>query len=126
MKPKKILIIEDEDGLREIIQLTLETVAGWEVVAVTSGSEGLAQAKANRPDAILLDVMMPNMDGIETFQRLQSTAETQDIPTIFLTAKARSAEHQQFVNLGILGVITKPIKALDLVQQIRKILKWSE
>jgi CheY-like chemotaxis protein len=124
MKPKKILIIEDEDGLREIIQLTLETAAGWEVVAVTSGSEGLVQAQTNRPDAILLDIMMPDMDGIMTFQTLQANPETQGIPTIFLTAKARNSEHQQFMRIGVSGVITKPVKALDLVRQIREILRW--
>lgn len=124
MKPKKILIIEDEDGLREIIQLTLEAVAGWEVVATTSGRTGIAQALVDRPDAILLDVMMPDMDGIMTFQTLQANPKTQDIPTIFLTAKARNSEHQQFMKLGIAGVIAKPVKALDLIQQIREIFQW--
>jgi CheY-like chemotaxis protein len=124
MTTKKVLVIEDEDGLREIIQFSLEAVAGWDVVAVASGKEGIAIAQTLQPDAILLDVMMPEMDGIATFQQLQANALTQNIPTIFLTAKARGNEQQQFRELGVAGVITKPIKAQDLVEQIRAILHW--
>jgi CheY-like chemotaxis protein len=123
---KKILAIEDEDGLREIIQFSLEAAAGWEVITAASGSEGLAKAKIEQPDAILLDVMMPDMDGVETFRQLQANDLTQNIPTIFLTAKAKNSEQQQFMDLGISGVITKPIKALDLVEQIREILEWRD
>lgn len=69
---------------------------------------------------------MPDMDGVETFRHLQTHAPTRTIPTIFLTAKARSSEQQQFLDLGVAGVITKPIKAQDLVEQIRGILRWLE
>jgi CheY-like chemotaxis protein len=126
MKPKKILVIEDEDGLREITQFSLEAAAGWDVSTAVSGSEGLIKAEAEQPDAILLDVMMPDMDGTETFQRLQSNPATQSIPTIFLTAKARGSEQQALIDLGVLGLITKPIKPQELVEQIREILNWSE
>lgn len=126
MKPKKILVIEDEDGLREIIQFSLEAIAGWNVLCAVSGREGIAIAKTELPDAILLDVMMPEMDGIETLKHLQEDAQTQHIPTIFLTAKARGSEQQQFMDLGVLGVITKPIKAQDLVDQIKAIVNQHE
>jgi CheY-like chemotaxis protein len=126
MKPKKILVIEDEDGLREITQFSLEAAAGWDVSTAVSGSEGLIKAEAEQPDAILLDVMMPDMDGTETFQQLQSNPATRSIPTIFLTAKARGSEQQALINLGVLGLITKPIKPQELVDQIREILNWTE
>jgi CheY-like chemotaxis protein len=126
MAPKKILVIEDEDGLREITQFSLEAAAGWDVLTAASGSEGLIIAEAEQPDAILLDVMMPDMDGMETFRQLQSNPTTQAIPTIFLTAKARGSEQQALIDLGISGLITKPIKPQDLVEQIRDILHWQE
>ncbi len=126
MTTKRILVIDDEDGIREIIQICLEAVAGWDVLTAASGSEGLAKAEASQPDAILLDVMMPDMDGSTTFQQLQANTATQHIPTILLTAKAKISEQQQFINLGVAGVITKPVKAQDLVDQIREILNWSD
>jgi CheY-like chemotaxis protein len=126
MTPKKILVIEDEDGLREITQFSLEAAAGWDVSTAVSGSEGLIKAEAEQPDAILLDVMMPDMDGTETFRQLQSNPATRSIPTIFLTAKARGSEQQALIDLGVLGLITKPIKPQELVDQIREILNWKE
>jgi DNA-binding response OmpR family regulator len=126
MATKRILVIDDEDGLREIIQFSLEAVAGWDVCTAASGSEGLVKAEAEQPDAILLDVMMPDMDGPETFRQLKAQAATQDIPTIFLTAKARGSEKQLLINLGIAGVIVKPIKPQELVDQIQEILNWHD
>jgi CheY-like chemotaxis protein len=126
MAIKRVLVIDDEDGIREIIQICLEAAAGWEVFTAASGSEGLANAQSTQPDAILLDVMMPDMDGPTTFRQLQANAATQHIPTILLTAKAKISEQQQFIDLGVTGVITKPFKALDLVNQIRQILNWKE
>lgn len=126
MMTKKILVIDDEDGIREIIQICLEVAAGWEVLTAASGSEGLAIAKQQQPDAILLDVMMPDMDGPTTFRQLQADATTAHIPTILLTAKAKISEQQQFIDLGVTGVITKPFKAQELVDQIRAILNWRQ
>jgi len=121
---KRILVIDDEDGIREIIQISLEVAAGWEVLTASSGNEGLVTANIEQPDAILLDVMMPDMDGPTTFRQLQANAATQGIPTILLTAKAKISEQQQFIDLGVAGVITKPFKAVDLVTTICKILSW--
>ncbi|MBD0343857.1 MAG: response regulator [Coleofasciculus sp. Co-bin14] len=126
MTTKRILVIDDEDGIREIIQICLEAAAGWEVLTAASGSEGLVTAQEEQPDAILLDVMMPDMDGPTTFGHLQSNITTQHIPTILLTAKAKISEQKQFIDLGVTGVITKPFKAQDLVNQIREILNWSD
>ncbi|HEY9633267.1 MAG TPA: response regulator [Coleofasciculaceae cyanobacterium] len=126
MTTKRILVIDDEDGIREIIQICLEAAAGWEVMTAASGSEGLTTAQTSQPDAILLDVMMPDMDGPTTFRHLQTNRATQHIPTILLTAKAKISEQKQFIDLGVTGVITKPFKAQDLVNQIREILNWGE
>lgn len=125
MNNKRILVIDDEDGVRDIIQITLETVAGWEVIAADGGQEGLEMAIAQQPDAILLDVMMPNLDGPATFKQLQANPKTQHIPTILLTAKAKSSEQQQYANLGVSGVIVKPFDAQNLVNQIRGLLGWT-
>ncbi|NEP20081.1 MAG: response regulator [Leptolyngbya sp. SIO4C1] len=121
---KRLLVIDDEDGVREIIQISLQTAAGWEVLSASSGSAGLAIAQTELVDAILLDVMMPEQDGISIFQQLQIAPKTQSIPVIFLTAKARLSEQRQFVEVGAAGVIVKPFQARDLVRQIEAILGW--
>ncbi|MDJ1185585.1 response regulator [Roseofilum casamattae] len=125
MSPPRVLVIDDDDGVREIIQISLEAAAGWDVAVAASGREGVEMAIATQPDAILLDMMMPDMDGRATYQVLQNRAETARIPTILLTAKAKSSEKQQFIQeLGVTGVITKPFDARGLVQQICELLDW--
>jgi len=125
MTTKRILIIDDDDSVREIIQISLEVAAGWEAITACCGSEGLVLAETEQPDAILLDVMMPDMDGATTFKRLQANPKTQNIPTILLTAKAKMSEKQQFIQLGVTGVITKPFEPMDLVDQICTLLQWA-
>lgn len=121
---KQVLVIDDDDGVRQIIQLSLETVAGWKVWTASSGKEGVAIAQARAPDLILLDVMMPEQDGIAVFQTLQSQVMTKPIPTIFLTAKAQESDHQQLMELGVQGIIVKPFQARELAHQITTILGW--
>lgn len=124
--PKRILLIDDEDGARRIIQFSLEAAAGWEVFTAASGAEGLSIAAKELPDAILLDVMMPDLDGPATFKQLQENLTTRSIPVIMLTAKASPTEHQPLAQLGIAGIITKPFKIPALIAQIRKILNWQD
>jgi CheY-like chemotaxis protein len=81
----RILIIDDEDDIREVAQVALELVGGWTVLSARSGAEGLAMALEEKPDAILLDVMMPDMDGTATFRQLQAHFETEQIPVLLLT-----------------------------------------
>jgi CheY-like chemotaxis protein len=119
-------MIDDEIGIRTVVQIALKAIAGWEVLIAASGAEGLAIAQTQRPDVILLDVMMPEMDGIATFQHLQADPVTQTIPVILLTAKAQVSEQQQFAELPVAGLITKPFKAPELVKQIRSLLQWNE
>jgi CheY-like chemotaxis protein len=122
---KQILIIDDEDSVREIIQISLELLANWDVLTASSGSEGIAIAESEHPDVILLDVMMPYMDGPTTLKQLQTNTKTCDIPTIMLTAKAQISERQQLNSLGVLGVITKPCLPQDLVDEICRMLNWN-
>lgn len=122
--PKRILIIDDEETIQTVVQFGIKMSAGWEVFTASSGSEGIQTAQTEKPDVILLDVMMPEMDGIATFKELQSRAETEKIPVILLTAKAQTAEKRQFNDLGVSGVITKPFNSLDLPEQITRILHW--
>lgn len=121
---KRVLVVDDDDGVREIIQLSLETVAGWDVLLAATGREGFAIATTEKPDLILLDVMMPEEDGIEIYKQLQAEPSTQAIPTILLTAKAQISERQEFMELGIVGIITKPFQARALVEEIIALLNW--
>lgn len=122
---KRILIIDDEDDIREIVQLTLETVQGWRVLTAGSGEDGVASASKERPDAILLDVMMPNMDGPATLQELRAKPETRAIPVILLTAKVQSADRRRFASMGVQAVISKPFDPLKLAEQITAALRWN-
>ncbi|EKQ66831.1 response regulator with CheY-like receiver, AAA-type ATPase, and DNA-binding domains [Leptolyngbyaceae cyanobacterium JSC-12] len=115
---RRILIIDDEDDIREATQVCLEATGDWEVLTASSGNEGLLKAESERPDAILLDVMMPGMDGITTFQELQTNPQTQNIPVILLTAKAQTAEQRQFNQLNVVAVITKPYDPFSLSAQL--------
>jgi DNA-binding response OmpR family regulator len=124
MTTKRVLIVDDDIGIRRIVELSLNSIANWEVLSASSGAEGVAIAQTELPDAILLDVMMPGMDGIETFIEMQANPSTKPIPIILLTAKTKISEQQLFNNIAIAGVITKPFKAPQLVDQIRSILNW--
>lgn len=124
--PKLILLIDDEDGARQIIQFSLEAAAGWKVLTAASGPEGLEIAAGEKPDAILLDVMMPDMDGIATFQCLQDNPITQPIPVILLTAKTPSTEQNYLATLKVAGIIIKPFKIQALVAFIRSMLQWTD
>lgn len=122
---KRILLIDDEDDIREVAQLSLEMMGGWQVIAAESGPEGVVQADLEQPDAILLDVMMPDQDGLVTFQQLRENPATKQIPVILLTAKVQATDQRQFAELGVSGVITKPFEPLTLADQVAIILGWS-
>lgn len=123
---RRILIIDDEVGIRQIVQIALKAIAAWEVLMAASGQEGVAIAQSEQPDAILLDLMMPGMDGVTTLEHLKANPLTQAIPVILLTAKAQVLEQKQFAELSVAGIITKPFKAPDLATQIRSFLGWNE
>lgn len=119
---KLILIIDDDDDVRETTQICLEVTGKWEIITASSGKQGLRDAIVKHPDLILLDVMMPIMDGLETFSELQANVETRSIPVILLTAKAQPAELRKFTQLQISDVITKPYDPFSLADRIAKVL----
>ena len=121
----RILIIDDEDDIREVAALSLESVAGWEVATAASGTLGLARAAEFQPDAILLDVMMPGMDGPTTFRELRKNPATARIPVLLLTAKVQASDQRRFADLGVDAVLFKPFDPLTLSSQIASVLGWS-
>jgi len=122
--PHKILIIDDEDDIREVAALSLESVAGWDVVTANSGAQGLARAIEHKPEAILLDVMMPGMDGPTTFRELRNNPATAKIPVILLTAKVQSSDQRRFADLGVQAILFKPFDPMTLSSQIAGVLGW--
>ncbi|GAX42780.1 response regulator receiver protein [Tolypothrix sp. NIES-4075] len=122
---RRILLIDDEERLSEVVQTCLETLGGWEVLIATTANQGLLIAEIEQPNAILLDVMLPEMDGITLFHHLQEKPDTQSIPVILLSAKILFAEPNQFAHLSVAGVIAKPFDPLKLADQVAKILGWS-
>ena len=118
----KILVIDDEPDIRKIARLSLSRVGGMEVVEAGSGPEGVRKAEAERPDAILLDVMMPGIDGPETLALLRAGESTSKIPVLFLTAKAMSAEIGRLKALGARAVLTKPFDPMTLPAEVKAAL----
>jgi len=119
----KILHIEDESDIQQVARIALEDVGGFSVLVVSSGREGLAAARSAMPDLILLDVMMPGMDGPTTLKGLRECPQTASIPVIFMTAKAQRHEIDRYVALGALGVITKPFDPMTLAQEVHALWK---
>jgi CheY-like chemotaxis protein len=117
MASKRILVIDDEDDILKLVQTCLEIVGGWQVIIAHSGREGLHLAQENQPDAILLDIMMPDEDGLTTLKKLQSSTVTSNIPVILLTARGRFVE-QNVPELGVKGVLKKPFNPLKLAEQV--------
>ncbi len=123
---RRILLIEDEDDIREVAQACLELTRGWEVHAANSGNAGLAMAQDVMPDAVLLDVMMPGLDGPGTLTALRANPATSHIPVIFLTAKVHSSERARFMDLGASGVLAKPFDPMTLGDDVARLLQWTD
>ncbi len=124
MKAKRILFIDDEDDIKTLAQFCLETEAGWSMVSASGGVEGVAIAESEQPDAILLDAMMPEIDGLQTIAKLRDNPKTKHIPIIFITAKAQASDRRRFYQAGAKGVINKPFDSLTLASQISGFLGW--
>lgn len=119
---RRVLIIDDEPDIREVAQVCLEEMAGWTVLQAESGPEGVVLARNERPDVILLDVMMPSQDGPTTLVQLGEADGSRSIPVIFVTAKAQPAELRRLMDLGAAGVITKPFDSLRLAEEVEEIV----
>ncbi len=122
---RRILIIDDEDDIREVAALSLETVAGWNVLTANSGTAGIRAAVVEQPDAILMDVMMPAMDGPTTFREMQRTPGIAHIPVLLLTAKVQGVDQRRFAGLGVSGILFKPFDPLTLAEQMCAVLGWN-
>jgi CheY-like chemotaxis protein len=120
---RRILYVEDDEPIRTVGLMTLQTVGGFEVIACASGAEALAKAPEARADLILLDVMMPEMDGPQTLLRLRTLPETAVTPVVFLTARVQPSEIAELRALGAVDVLAKPFNPMTLPDKLRAI--WS-
>jgi CheY-like chemotaxis protein len=121
---REVLVVDDDDLLREVAKVSLEMVGGWRVSTAASGQEACRIAAAEQPDALLLDVMMPGMDGPSTVLALQQDPATRAIPVIFLTAKVGGEGHAEWDDLPVLGVIPKPFDPMTLPSEVARLLGW--
>lgn len=118
---QKILYVEDEPDIRAVAQLALEMVGGFTLKVCESGMQALQEGEAFHPDLVLMDVMMPEMTGPMTLERMRAMPGMAQIPVVFMTAKVQPAEVAQFKALGALDVIAKPFDPMQLANQVRKV-----
>ena len=115
----RVLYVDDEDDIREVAALSLGLDPELEVNVCASGREALAMVQDWQPDIVLLDVMMPGMDGPETLEKLREIEATKATPVVFITARTQAYEIERFLSLGAVGVIAKPFDPLALAQEVR-------
>jgi two-component system, OmpR family, response regulator len=115
----RILCIDDETDILEIAKMSLETVGGFTVKTCSRGMEGIEQADSFKPDMILLDVMMPGLDGPATLKILQAKPALKNVPIIFMTAKVQPSEIANYLSVGAAGVIAKPFDPMTLPQEVK-------
>jgi CheY-like chemotaxis protein len=121
---RRILVVDDDDATREAAAQSLRTVAGWEVVEAYCGAQAIESATLHQPDAILLDVMMPAMDGPAMLAKLRTVRATSHIPIVLLTAKVQAARDGIFSHLPVAGILLKPFDPLRLAGQLAEALGW--
>ena len=122
MTISKIMIVDDDEDIRLVSELTARRIGKWEVVQVADGADALERARDEKPDVILLDVMMPDVDGPTALAMLRGDPTTAGIPVIFLTARAQRHEVERYMALGATGVIVKPFDVTTLVDDIRSLV----
>ncbi|MFO7274457.1 MAG: response regulator [Symbiobacteriaceae bacterium] len=118
----RILLIEDDPDIQRMVQLSLKFQGGHEVSVASGGQEGIEKAEREKPDLILLDVMMPEMDGYETCRRLKANPATASIPVVFLSARAQQSEIEKGRSLGAIGYLVKPFDPMTLSDQLQAML----
>jgi two-component system alkaline phosphatase synthesis response regulator PhoP len=121
---RNILVIDDSALIREAAKIALGTIGGWQISTAVAGEEGIEQAVSGQFDAILLDVVMPGMDGIAVAERLHADPATSSLPIILLTAYDQPEDSERFRNAPIVGVIGKPFNISDLCRQVATLMKW--
>ncbi|SRR6266852_3544971 len=123
MKLTKVMVVEDDPDIQTVVRLSLKMRGVADVLVVENGEECLAQVTTYKPEVILLDVMMPRLDGYETCRRLKENPATRSIPVIFLTAKAQQYEIGRGLEMGATGYLTKPFDPMMLHSQIIELLE---
>ena len=121
---KTVLLIDDEAYICQIVETCVEMFSDWKPVVVPCCEEGLAAVENIRPDVILLDMIMPNMDGFAFLKALQANPEFANVPVILLTGRVDLTEPQKIAQLGVKGAIAKPFNPIQIVSQIKRILDW--
>jgi DNA-binding response OmpR family regulator len=121
---RRVLIVDDEPDILEVARMSLETVAGWHVLVATDGRAATELARTERPDAVVLDVMMPDLDGPATLALIREHAAPEDLPALFLTAKAQAFDAERLERLAAQGTIAKPFDPMTLGTQISSALGW--
>jgi CheY-like chemotaxis protein len=121
---KTLLLIDDDEMSRWLVELCLEIFVDWQITAVVSGKEGLKAIAKAKPDVILLDIVMPDMDGFTFVKQLKADSPLAHIPIVALTSCTNRFSHQTFTDLGCQGVISKPFNTITLGSQISQILGW--
>lgn len=124
MATKRVLVIDDQLDVQVVVQACLEEIAGWNVMTAASGQEGLLKVAAEQPDAILLDMMMPGMDGFTFLKALRSQPQAAAIPVVLLTAKNNLPQTEELRALDVKGIIAKPFEPFMLAMQIATFLSW--
>jgi CheY-like chemotaxis protein len=124
MSAGRLLVVDDEDDIRRVATLSLERVGGWEVVPAGSAAEAVAAAEGGGFDAVLLDVMMPDVDGPATLERLLPILGP-DVPIVFLTAKVQPVDIERLRGLGAAGVLAKPFDPMRLPDELAEVLAAS-
>jgi CheY-like chemotaxis protein len=122
---RKILVIDDSVLIREAAKIALGTIGGWQTTTAACGEEGIERALAEHPDAILLDVVMPGIDGIAVAERLHGIPATSSLPIVLLTAQNRPQDSERFQRLQVAGVIAKPFDISVLSREVATLLGWT-
>lgn len=118
---KKVLLVDDDPNIRKLAKMSLERVGKWEVAVAASGMEAIELLEQEQPDVVVLDVMMPGIDGRQTLEGLKAKAA--ELPVILMTAKVQSEEINEYLSLGAVGIITKPFDPMLLPKEISKLVE---
>jgi DNA-binding response OmpR family regulator len=122
MPSATVLVVDDDPVIQKLLQVNFE-LEGYKVITASDGVEGLARARADRPDAIILDIMMPRMNGLEVARALKADASTEGIPVLLLSAKAQASDVAVGIEIGADDYITKPFDPAELLERVGELLK---
>ncbi|WP_445778150.1 response regulator [Shewanella sp.] len=123
MPLQKILHVEDDESIRVIVEMALVDIAGFNLTSCDSGSEAINTLEHFTPDLILLDAMMPGMDGLQTLNAIQKLPQCQGIPVVFMTARIQQQEKQEYLTAGAIAVIEKPFDPMSLGDELETLFQ---